>query len=47
MKPKLVRTIALGSLAAVVGLGTLLHAQAQDPKREGPQYDGPDGLWFH
>src|SRR5216684_7301205 len=35
MKPKIVRTIALGSLAAVVGLGTLLHAQAQDPK---PQY---------
>src|SRR5260221_2250283 len=32
MKPKLVRTVALGSLGAVVGLGTLLHAQAQDPK---------------
>jgi hypothetical protein len=36
MKLKLVRTIALGSLAAVVGLGTLLHAQAQDPKTPYP-----------
>ncbi len=32
MKPKIISTIAVGSLAAVVGLGTFLHAQAQDPK---------------
>src|SRR5438132_1488548 len=32
MKPKIISTIILGSLALVIGLGTFLHAQAQDPK---------------
>jgi hypothetical protein len=36
MKPKLVRTIALGSLAAVVGLGAAWQTQAQDAKTPYP-----------
>ena len=36
MKPKTVITIVLGTFALVVGLDTLLHAQAQDPKEPYP-----------